>query len=97
MADFITYEPNPEENFLSLFIFNITNTKEVITTGYKPKIFQTGPYGYTKSTYRYDISFETDDSDHVTYKEYSMLNEIGNTFVNISYDSFIYFYKYIPL
>jgi hypothetical protein len=76
MADFITDEPLPELNLMTFYIYNITNPQESIQRGYKPHILETGPYGYSKSTYKYDISFETTDSDLVSYKEYSMLHEL---------------------
>ena len=76
MADFITDDPSAELQLLTFYVYNITNAQDIIQRGFKPHLKQTGPYGYSKITYRYDISFDPENSDYITYKELSMLQEL---------------------
>lgn len=72
---FVIYEPSQEEKLISIFMFNVTNAADTIQQGYKPHVVETGPYGYLKYTYKYDVSFDTSDSLNVTFKEYTLLKE----------------------
>ena len=46
--------------------------------GYKPAVVEVGPFGFEKFTYKYDITFGSDDEDsYVSYKEYSVLTGTG--------------------
>ena len=74
MADFISDEPSPELNLMTFYIYNITNPADTIQRGFKPRLVETGPYGYSKATYKYDILFDAVNPDLVTFKEYSILS-----------------------
>jgi hypothetical protein len=76
MAGFILDDPSPELQLMTFYVYNVTNPQDTVQRGFKPHITQTGPYGYSKITYKYDISFEQENSDYVTYKEFSMLQEL---------------------
>lgn len=74
--DFVIFEPEDSYNMYSFYVFAISNAAQVIQRGYEPMVVETGPYGFVKNSYKYDIYFEPDTSLTVTYKEYSYLTEI---------------------
>ena len=57
---FITYSPHEELDLITMYIYNVTNAPDVIQRGFKPHIYQMGPYGYRKSVHKYDITFHLD-------------------------------------
>jgi len=75
---FIIDEPSSEVSLITFYVFNVTNADEIVQRGYKPHIAETGPYGYTKNTFKYDVSFESADSRTISYKEYSYLEELSD-------------------
>lgn len=77
---FVIDEPSQEDRLVSMYLFNVTNTRDTIEQGYKPTVEEVGPFGYRKHTYKYDISFETSDSLNVTFKEYTLLKEVTDLF-----------------
>ena len=76
--DFIYDEQPSSVKLLSFYVFNVTNPLDVIRRGYKPALVETGPYGYTRKTYKYDIYFEAYDSRTVSFKEYTVLEEVDD-------------------
>lgn len=74
--NFIIDEPRENLALYNFYVFNVTNSIDVITRGYKPYIKETGPYGYRKLTYKYDVSFSDDFSRSVSFKEYNRLEYI---------------------
>lgn len=76
--EFLYDEPTSDVKLLSFYIFNITNTLDVIRRGYKPAVLETGPYGYYRRSYKYDIYFEDFDSRTVSFKEYTMLEAVND-------------------
>jgi hypothetical protein len=77
-VNFVVDEPTDEYSMLTFYIFSVTNAADVLQRGYKPQVQETGPYGFIKNTYKYDIYFDPHDSSTVTFKEYSYLTEITN-------------------
>jgi hypothetical protein len=77
---FIIDEPDPSVDLLKFYVFNITNAADCLDRGNKPLIVETGPYGYRKKTYKYDVSFDTNTSSStVSFKEYHYLTKINET------------------
>lgn len=74
--NFVIDEPIARDSMINFFLFNITNTINVIQRGVEPNIREIGPFGYTKFTYKYDIEFDPIDSLFVTFKEFSILTEV---------------------
>lgn len=75
--NFVVDEPDARYAMLSTFIFNVSNTYDVLTRGNKPELVETGPYGFVKYTYKYDISFSDPvESTTVTFKEFSVLQPV---------------------
>lgn len=77
--DFVVYKPYEDDSLMTMYVFNITNAQTVFERGYKPHVSQTGPYGFQRNIYKYDISFDTEDSLTVKFKEYSILLEVAET------------------
>lgn len=74
---FVVDEPDPSYSMFTVFVFNVSNTADVIQRGNKPEMVETGPYGFVKYTYKYDISFDDPvESTTVTFKEFSILQEL---------------------
>lgn len=73
---FVVEEPSTDISLLSIYVFNITNPADVFQRGYKPHVSETGPYGYSKKTYKYDVYFDPVDSLYVSFKEYSLLDAV---------------------
>ncbi len=73
--NFVIDEPDDEYSMITFYVFSVTNAQEVLQRGYKPSVHETGPYGFVKKTYKYDIYFDPLDSTEVTFKEYSYLKE----------------------
>ncbi|GMH62818.1 hypothetical protein TrST_g12879 [Triparma strigata] len=69
--DFIHREVEPQTSLFSFYLWNVTNPEIVMRDGFKPVVREAGPYGYVKNVYKYDVQFSTDDSEFVTYKQYS--------------------------
>jgi CD36 family len=62
----------------SFYVWNVTNTLEVLQLGYKPQMQQVGPYGYVKREQKYDVQFsEGDDSATVSYKQWHYLDPVA--------------------
>lgn len=74
--EFIYDTPTTDVRLMSFYVFNVTNTLDVIRRGYKPAIQETGPYGFYRRTYKYDIFFEAYDTRTVSFKEYTVLEEV---------------------
>lgn len=76
---FIVDEPKKNIALHKFYIWNVTNPADVMQKGYKPLLVESGPYGYEKKTYKYDVSFDTNSSSTtVSFKEYSVLEEVSN-------------------
>ncbi|KAJ1414999.1 hypothetical protein B484DRAFT_454671, partial [Ochromonadaceae sp. CCMP2298] len=77
--DFVIDEPDPSASMFQVFVFNVTNSDNVINRGFKPTVTETGPYGFVRSTYRYEISFnDPQESTDISFKEYSILTEVAD-------------------
>jgi hypothetical protein len=78
-VNFAVDEPDPSYSMFTIFVFNVTNCADVLQRGYKPRMVETGPYGFVKYTYKYDISFDDPvQSKTVTFREYSILQEVDD-------------------
>ena len=76
-VQFVVDEPDSSYSMFTFFVFNVTNCADVLQRGNKPNMLETGPYGFVKYTYKYEISFDDPvQSTTVTFKEYSTLQEI---------------------
>lgn len=76
---FVIDEPDTSYSMISFYVFGVSNPNDVFQRGYKPSMVETGPFGFLKYTYRYDISFDDPrKSTTISFKEYSILNEIRN-------------------
>lgn len=76
---FVIDEPDPSYSMYTIFVFNVTNSADVLERGNKPEMAETGPYGFVKYTYKYDISFDDPErSTTVTYKEFSILQTVDD-------------------
>ena len=64
---------------LNFWVWNVTNAQFVISRGYKPQVIETGPYGYKKRTYKYEVEFERGDNNTISFKEYSLLDYIKDS------------------
>lgn len=73
---FVFDEPDASANILSFYVFTVSNAINVIQRGFKPNIQETGPYGFVKKTYKYDITFHPEDSSTISYKEFNILEAI---------------------
>lgn len=69
--DFIHRDVEPQTSLFSIYLWNVTNPEIVMREGFKPVVSEAGPYGYLKSTYKYDVHFSDDDSQFVTYRQYN--------------------------
>ena len=76
---FVIDEPPTNINLISFYFFNVTNTQSVVARGYKPALVETGPFGYQRYTYKYDISFNEEVSTQISYKEYSVVKAFPNS------------------
>jgi hypothetical protein len=74
--NFVISEPDSSYNLISFYVFTVLNPQQVVQRGFEPQIEETGPYGFVKNTYKYDITFDPSDSLTVSYKEYSYLIEV---------------------
>lgn len=54
---------------LLLFLFRLLQTAQ-------PKLEEVGPFGYVKRTTKYDVRFSADDSDSVTYRSWTVFEEV---------------------
>lgn len=70
---FVNHIPNDDDELYTIYVFSITNAKDVLQVGAKPIVAEMGPYGYKKNTFKYDISFDNIDQSTITYKEYTLL------------------------
>ena len=76
---FVYNEPNPVDAMYQLYVFNVTNTYDVIQKGSKPLVQEIGPFGFRKNVYKYDINFvDTDNSPDVDFKEFNVLEEVDD-------------------
>ena len=76
-VDFVIDEPTSDYAMVTMYVFNVTNAADVFLIGFKPRMVETGPYGFVKYTYKYDIAFDDQEkSETVSFKEYSLLQEI---------------------
>lgn len=73
---FIVDEPAIDEASLSFYMFNVSNAANILERGYKPFVTEVGPYAFKKKAYKYDVYFDPVDSLYVTYKEYTLLEEV---------------------
>lgn len=73
---FVIDEPDSSYSMYTMYIFNISNPSLVIAAGNEPTVQETGPYGFVKSSFKYDIYFDPIDSLTVTFKEYTLLKEV---------------------
>lgn len=77
--NFVIDEPDADYSLLSFYVFNVTNAMSVFLKGEKPTVVETGPFGYVRNTYKYDIEFDPVDSLTVSFKEYSLLTPIDES------------------
>ena len=49
---FVYDEPSIDISLVSFYLFNVTNTQNVVARGYKPSLVEMGPYGYKKASYK---------------------------------------------
>lgn len=76
---FVIEEPDEASSMFTVFVFNISNTDNVIERGDKPTMVETGPYGFRRHTYKYDISFpDPSESTTIQFKEYTILRPISD-------------------
>eukprot|EP00981_Chlorochromonas_danica_P001023 scaffold233_cov174-Ochromonas_danica.AAC.63 len=84
--DFISFvvdEPTADYAMLSFYVFNYSNAYEVMESGDLPVATETGPYGFVKNSYRYDVVFPGNDSTTLVYKEFSYLTPIMDQIVHV--------------
>ncbi|CAM9257644.1 unnamed protein product [Scytosiphon promiscuus] len=63
----------------SIYMWHITNPSEIMDQGFKPKLAETGPFGYIKRTTKYDVRFSPDFSDKVTYRSWTVYDQVEDT------------------
>ncbi|CAM9656283.1 unnamed protein product [Ascophyllum nodosum] len=56
----------------SFYVWHVTNPSEILEQGFKPKLEETGPFGYKKRTTKYDALFSANDSAKVTYRSWTV-------------------------
>ena len=61
---FVIDKPSTDKALLTMYVYNVTNADEVIQRGYKPKMRETGPYGYSIEASKYDVTFHDMDGDN---------------------------------
>ena len=76
--NFIVDEMPPDDGKMSFYLFNVTNVRDVIQEGYKPSLMESGPYGYKKSTFKYNVTFDPNDDTVVNHMEYVELESISD-------------------
>ena len=76
--NFIVDEATVHDSMTSFYLFNVTNVPEVIQRGYKPALQEVGPYGYKKSTYKYNVTFDPTDDSQISFQEYVELKSTEN-------------------
>ena len=84
--DFVVDNPPTERSMITMYVYNVTNPDEIIQRGYKPKMKETGPYGFSRESYKYNVTFHeynatfhannTGDGSHVYFEEYYILKPI---------------------
>ena len=75
---FVIDEPVADIRLFSFYVFNVTNTLTTVQRGFKPAMLETGPYGYEIASYKYDITFNANDSSTVSYREYNVLKPVSD-------------------
>jgi len=74
---FVIDEPDETESMFTFFVFNVSNPADVLQRGNMPAMVETGPYGFMRHTYKYDITFpDPKESTTVRFKEYTLLKPI---------------------
>ncbi|KAG5178561.1 hypothetical protein JKP88DRAFT_261336 [Tribonema minus] len=66
----------PAAALTALYLWNVTNARDVVASGYMPRLAQAGPYAFVRRTRRYDIVFAPKTSRTVSYKEWSYLEPV---------------------
>jgi hypothetical protein len=74
---FVVNQPTEKTYLWTVYIFSVLNPKQTITIGYRPRLVETGPYGYISSSLKYDVSFDK-DSKNVSYSEFSVLKQVDD-------------------
>lgn len=75
-TNFVIHEPADEDALYTIFVFSVSNAAGVLQTGDKPIVTEQGPYGYRKSTFKYDIAFSPGDQATISFKEYTLLDPV---------------------
>ena len=73
---FLNNTADASTSVFSFYLFNVSNTADVIQRGDRPVLNQTGPFSYEISHFKYDVSFDENVSSSITYSEYSTLTPI---------------------
>ncbi|CAM9935093.1 unnamed protein product, partial [Choristocarpus tenellus] len=60
----------------SFYVWHISNPAEIMEQGFKPKLRETGPFGYVKKTTKYDVRFSSDDSRTVTFRQWTYFEPV---------------------
>jgi hypothetical protein len=68
--NFIVDEPTVDDAMMTFYVFNVTNPSNVLSRGFKPLLEEIGPYGYKKSTYKYNVTFNPNDDSDISFQEY---------------------------
>lgn len=84
---FVIDEPDSSYSMFSIYVFGVGNAADVFQRGAKPVMTETGPFGFLRHSYRYEISFDDPTrSETVSFKEFSVLLELSD--VNLCEDMF---------
>jgi len=76
---FVIDEPDSSYSMLSIYVFGVGNAADVFQRGAKPVMTETGPFGFLRHSYRYEISFDDPTrSETVSFKEFSVLLELSD-------------------
>lgn len=76
---FVIDEPDSSYSMFSIYVFGVGNAADVFQRGAKPVMTETGPFGFLRHSYRYEISFDDPiRSETVSFKEFSVLLELSD-------------------
>jgi len=75
-TNFVIHEPADDDALFTIFVFSVSNAAGVLQTGQKPTVTEQGPYGYKRSSFKYDISFNPGDQSTISFKEYNLLDPL---------------------
>jgi hypothetical protein len=75
-ASFTHNADTTETSVFSFYVFNITNPGSIIQRGERPNVIEMGPYSFSMSRNKYDLSFDLQQPASISFKEYSNLTHI---------------------